>query len=253
MAESTPITHARHDSAANQEEFLIANRVGIVQKLRQIAKTNRMVTATFNGGAQTMNTAILDVIRDMDLVAIDYGPTEAINQQMLKADRIIFKTDLDGVDVQFTVTSITKAKYQGQPVFAIPIPETMLWIQRRQAYRVRVPLGVPAHLEMEDSESGNLDKYTVLDISAGGLAIQDDQNRLNLDPGTVITNCRLVLPDHGSAEITLEVRNRFPVNRNNRSAGQRLGCAFVNLNMNFASNIQRYIHAMEVLRKRTED
>ena len=93
MAESTPITHARHDSAANQEEFLIANRVGIVQKLRQIAKTNRMVTATFNGGAQTMNTAILDVIRDMDLVAIDYGPTEAINQQMLKADRIIFKTD----------------------------------------------------------------------------------------------------------------------------------------------------------------
>jgi c-di-GMP-binding flagellar brake protein YcgR len=253
MAESTPIKNTRQDSAVNQEEFLIANRVGIVQKLRQLAKTNRMVTATFNGGSQTMNTAILDVIRDMDLVAIDYGPTEAINQQMLKADRIIFKTDLDGVDVQFTVTSITKAKYQGQPVFAIPIPETILWIQRRQAFRVRVPLGIPAHLEIENSESGDVDKYPVLDISAGGLAFQDDQYRLKLESGSVITKCRLVLPDHGSAEITLEVRNCFPANRNKPDAGQRLGCAFVNLNMNFASDIQRYIHAMEVLRKRTED
>jgi len=35
--------------------------------------------------------AIIDVIRDMDLVAIDYGPNDSINPQMLKADRNIFK------------------------------------------------------------------------------------------------------------------------------------------------------------------
>jgi c-di-GMP-binding flagellar brake protein YcgR len=252
MADPTPIKQARHDSAANQEEFLVANRIGIVQKLRQLAKNNCMVTATFNGGAQTMNTAIIDVIRDMDLIALDYGPNDSINQQMLQADRIIFKSELEGIDVQFTTTSITKAKYQGQPVFAVPIPETMLWIQRREFYRVRVPLGVPAHIEL-DKEDGGYDKYTVMDISAGGLAILDERYRLNLEPGILIENCRLYLPEHDNAQITLEVRNRFPVNRNKREAGQRLGCAFVNLNMSFGANIQRYIHALEVLRKRTED
>jgi len=252
MVEPTPIKQARHDSVENQEEFLVQNRIGITQKLRQLAKNNCMVSATFNGGAQTINTAIIDVIRDMDLVALDYGPNESINQQMLAADRIIFKSELEGIDVQFTVTSITKAKYQGEPVFAIPIPDSMLWIQRRQSYRVRVPLGMPAYIEL-GNESGGYDKFTVLDISAGGLAIQDDRYRLNLEPGTQLADCRLFLPEHGNAEITLEVRNRFAVNRNKREAGQRLGCAFVNLNMSFGANIQRYIHALEVLRKRTED
>ncbi|MBI1423123.1 MAG: hypothetical protein GC149_06630 [Gammaproteobacteria bacterium] len=249
---TTPVKQARQDSAVNQEEFLVANRIGIVQKLRQLAKNNCMVSATFNGGTQTMNTAILEVIRDMDLVALDYGPNESINQQMLKADRIIFKSELEGIDVQFTVSSITKAKYQGQPVFAIPIPDTLLWIQRRQAYRVRVPLGVPAHVELVN-ESGGTDRYTVLDISAGGLAILDEKYRLNLEPGTLLDRCRLLLPEHEAAEIVLEVRSRFPNNRNQREAGQRLGCAFVNLNMAVGANIQRYIHALEILRKRTED
>lgn len=252
MAEPTPIKQARHDSVENQEEFLVANRIGIVQKLRRLAKNNCMVTATFNSGSQTMNTAIIEVIRDMDLIALDYGPNESMNQQMLQADRIIFKTDLEGIDVQFTTTSITKAKFQGQPVFAIPIPDTILWIQRRQFYRVRVPMGVPAYVEVE-RDTGGVDKYTLHDISAGGLAIHDEHYRLNLEPGILIDNCRLFLPEHDNGEISLVVRNRFPVNRNKREAGQRLGCAFVNLNMTFGANIQRYIHALEVLRKRTEE
>ena len=252
MVESTPIKQARHDNAENQEQFLVNNRIGILQKLRRIAKANCMVTATFNGGAQSMNTVIIDVIRDMDLIALDYGPTEALNKQMLQADRIIFKTDLDGIDVQFTATSITKAKFQGQPVFAIPIPESILWIQRRQFYRVRVPLGVPAYVEI-DRVSGGCDKYNVYDISAGGLAIHDERYRLNREPGELIDNCRLFLPEYDNGEITLEVRGKFPINRNKREAGQRVGCNFVNLNMSFGANIQRYIHSLEILRKRTED
>ena len=240
MAEPTPIKQARLDSVENQEEFLVNNRIGIMQKLRRLAKENCMVTASFNGGSQSMNTAIIDVIRDMDLIALDYGPNEKLNQQMLQADRIIFKTDLEGIDVQFTTTSITKAKYQGQPVFAVPIPASILWIQRRQFYRVRVPLGVPAYVEIERA-SGGYDKFALYDISAGGLSLIDEHHRLNLEPGVLIENCRLFLPEHDSGEVTLDVRARFPVNRSKREAGQRLGCSFVNLNMTFGANIQRYI------------
>lgn len=252
MAEPTTIKPGRQDNVENQEEYLVQNRAGIVQKLRLLAKSNCMVTATFNSGSQTMNTAVIEVIRDKDLIALDYGPSDSLNKQLLAAERIIFKTDFEGIDVQFTATSITKAKYQGEPVFAVPIPDTLLWIQRRHAYRVRVPIGVPAHVEIA-LESGDVKKFTVLDISAGGLAIQDLQYQLNLDPGTQLSNCKLVLPDHGSAEINLEIRNRFQINRNKREAGQRLGCAFANLNMSFGANIQRYIHALELLRRRTDD
>jgi c-di-GMP-binding flagellar brake protein YcgR len=252
MVEPTPIKQARNDSAENQEQYLVNNHIGILQKLRRLAKANCMLTATFNGGAQSMNTVIIDVIRDMDLIALDYGPDESLNKQMLQADRIIFKTGLEGIDVQFTATSITKAKFQGEPVFAIPIPESMLWIQRREFYRVRVPMGVPAHIEIE-RENGACDQYKVHDISAGGLAIHDEHYRLNLETGILIENCRLFLPEFDSGEITLEVRGRFPINRSKREAGQRVGCSFVNLNMSFGAQIQRYIHSLEILSKRTED
>ena len=137
-------------------------------------------------------------------------------------------------------------------MLAIPIPDSMLWIQRRQFYRVRVPLGVPAYLEV-DKNSGGFDKFTLHDISAGGLAFIDVDNRFKLEPGTLIENCRLFLPEHANGEITLEVKGSFPVNRNKREAGQRVGCTFVNLNMGFGAHIQRYIHTLEILQKRTED
>lgn len=252
MAEPTPIKQARQDSAENQEQYLVENRIGILQRLRQLAKHNCMISATFNGGSQTINTQIIAVIRDMDLIALDYGPSESINQQLLNADRIIFKGEWEGIDVQFTATSITKAKYEGDPVFAIPIPDNILWIQRRETYRVRTPLGSPAHIEFE-TEDGVTKKHTVLDISAGGLAIEDQHYKLNFDTGILLENVRLTLPEHGVAEITLEVRNRFAINRNDNSAGQRLGCAFHQLNMSAGASIQRYINALELLRRRTED
>lgn len=252
MAEPTTIKPGRKDSIENQEEFLIQNRIGIVQKLRLLAKSNCMVTATFNGGSHTINTTVIDVIRDMDLIAMDYGPSESLNTQLLAADRILFTAELDGIDVQFSANTITKAKYQGESVFAIPIPESLLWIQRRQSYRVRVPIGVPAHVEIT-LETGEVEKFTVLDISAGGLAFQDLRYQIKDDPGNVLSHCKLVLPNQGSADVNLDIRNCFPINRNKREAGQRVGCAFVNLNMSFGAHIQRYIHELELLRRRTDD
>jgi len=71
MAETTPVKQARHDSVENQEECLVQHRIGIMQKLRQLAKHNCMNSATFNSDNQTINTAIIDVIRDVNLIAID--------------------------------------------------------------------------------------------------------------------------------------------------------------------------------------
>lgn len=251
MAEKTPIKQKRPDRWAEPEDFLVTNRADIVGKMRRIAKAQCLITAVFNGGARSMNTAIVDVIQDMELIALDISFNETTNQQILEADRVTFKTDMEGIEVQFAAKSIVKAKYQGQAVFAIPIPDRMLWVQRRDSYRISVPQSMSASIGINNGNGGT-DKYRVLDISAGGLAIEDDRHRLNLDPGTLL-NCRLHLPGHGDVAVTLEVLNRFQVKRGKRDAGQRLGCAYVNLNPSFGAAIQRYIYALDVKRRRSND
>lgn len=242
---------ANNSRITNREDFLLVTRADIVKRLRRIAKGNCMVTAIINGGIQSMNTAILDVIPDINLVALDSCLNESANRKMLKAERVIFKTTLDGIDVQFTADSVKKANYEGQSVFAISIPDKVLWLQRRDLYRIRVPVGTPAYVNLRN-ETGGVEKYCVLDISAGGVAILDDNNRLNPNPGTLL-NCQLYLPGHGDARVILEVLNCSPISRRKPKAGQRLGCSFVDLDMSFGANIQRYILSLDILRKRAHD
>ena len=243
---------ARRDSAENQEQYLLHHHNEIVQKLRLLIKNNIPVSATFNNGSQSMNTAIIDVIRDMDLVAIDPGPSQNLNEQLLNASRIIFTASFDGINVQFTTDSITKAKYQGDSVFAIPVPESMLWVQRREYFRVRVPMGAPAICEIRQTDDSFRD-YKLFDISAGGLAIVDEYNDLNVEAGIIMSHCRLELPEHGSGRVNLEVRNIVPMKIGDKQIGRRIGCVFNNLGMSFAATIQRYIHAIESARKRFDE
>lgn len=245
-------SQGKRDSAENMEQYMLYNHHGIGQKLRLLAKNHITISASFNAGADTMNTVILDVIWDMDLVAIDYSPSESMNKKLLEARRIIFTANFDGVDVKFTANSITKAKYQGESVLAIPLPESLLWVQRREFFRVRIPLGVPAHCEIPQDD-GSLRKYRLYDISAGGIAIIDEYQDLQVEPGIILTGCNLELPDHGSSQISLEVRNQFPVRHGDDNAGVRIGCQYVDLGMSFAATIQRYIHAIESARRRLEE
>jgi c-di-GMP-binding flagellar brake protein YcgR len=234
-----------------QQKFVVTGRSAVIQKLRQLAKHKSLVTAYFGNGKSAI-TAVVDIIRDMDLVAMDYGTDEATNQELLNAKRIHFTTQVEGVNAQFSANSIIKAKYQGESVFAIPIPEEMLWMQRREYYRVRVPLGTPAHCRFTDPQ-GREHRMPVFDISVGGIALLDEHSRFKAEAGQLLEDCELELPEHGTGQVKLEVRNAHPHRSGQQANAQRIGCLFVDLGMSFGATIQRYIHEIETLRKRVED
>ncbi len=251
MENPNPTEKARQDSAENQENYLVENKAGIIAKLKQLVKHHCMVTATFNNGSQSLTTVVLDVLKDMDLVALDYGASESQNVQLLNSDRVFFKAELDGITVQFDADSVTKAKLQNDPVFAIPIPSSILWIQRREFFRVRIPLGTPAFCEVKQKD-GSYRKYKLVDISAGGLSLLDEYQDLDFEEGLVLSGCKLELPDHGHDTINLKIQNSFPADKNKPRAGKRIGCEFVGIGMSFGATIQRYIHAIELTRRQVE-
>lgn len=254
MSDTSLKQSGKADSVQNQEKFLIESKSSVIAKLKQLAKNNCALTASFNNGAESVMTCIIEVLKDKDVLALDYGVSEALNLKLLNARRIFFKGDFDGITVQFDSDTITKAKLKNEVVFAIPIPHSILWMQRREFFRVRIPLGVPAYCEINSpaDEEGFIRKYKLMDISAGGLSLVDESMDFEFETGMLLPDCELDLPEHGYGKVNLKVQNVFPVNRNAPSEGRRIGCEFINVGMTVSATIQRYINAIELARRNLE-
>ena len=238
----------------NYEKYLIHNRAAIVQKLKQLASGKNNITAHFGGGQHSMLTQVVDVLTDKGLVVLDYGSNEKINKKITDADRVVFKTQHQGITAQFTTNKIQKAKFRSKPAFACAIPESLLWVQRREYYRVRVPLGDNARCELIHNEDIVI-TYPILDISIAGIALHMNELDLEymLEPGMVFNRTHLRLPDDEVATVNMKIVNQLPMKEGNTDAGERFGCQFIDIDADTSAKIQRYIYSIEQLNRRTKD
>jgi len=228
---------------------MLYGRGEIMQKLRQLGKKNSLISLHFDG--ESMLSTVVDVLADKNLLVLDYGGDEKINQKLLNSNRAVIKTDYDGITAQFSISDIRKARLQGKPSFACPLPDSVLWVQRREFYRVRIPLSETVTCELIHGDN-NRTEYPVLDISTGGIALFDKNDELELEPGNVFHNCKLTLGEHDAAFINLEIRNHIPLNPVDSSEGTRCGCAFLNLSGDFEIAVQKFINMVDLQQKRTD-
>jgi len=237
------------DNIENMGNYMLYGRGEIMQKLRQLGKKNSLISLYFN--ESTMLSTVVDVLSDRNLLVLDYGSDEEMNQKLLKHNRAVVKTDYDGIQAQFTIKDIRKARLQGKASFACPLPEDVLWVQRREYYRVRIPLSEVVTCELIHGDN-NRTEYPVLDISTGGIALFDKNDELELEPGNTFHNCKLTLGDHSTAFINLEIRNHILKNPNDPDEGTRCGCAFLNLSGDFEVNVQKFINLVDLQQKRVD-
>lgn len=249
----------QNNSIENMEQYLLHGRGSIIQKLRQLGKGKNMISVHFAAGKYSMLTLVIDVLPDRDLLVLDYGSNETLNKKLLEAKRIVFKTQHEGITAQFTAVEIQRAKLQGKTAFACPIPETLLWVQRREYYRIRVPLGDKVNCLLTNENNETI-SFNVLDISIGGLSLEcpdtnsdSNSDSIVLETDQTYLNCKLILSAIGEGILSLRVHNILPIKHDNPDAGNRIGCSFIDLSMETSSLIQRYIHHVDAINRRIED
>ncbi|MDH5409155.1 MAG: flagellar brake protein [Gammaproteobacteria bacterium] len=239
-------------SIEEHESFTIYSQTEIMQKMRMLSKGNCLITAFFDHGNESFMTAIIDVLPEKKLILVDCGPDEGMNKKLMSEGRVLFKSELAGISAQFSAHNLKRAKYKDQAVFAFEVPDELLWIQRRDTYRVKIPFSATALCDLThlDNKKG---QFRILDISAGGLALEDMDMHEDFQIGNIFKGCNITLPEHGNGMVTLEVRNLLPLKHNDPGAGQRVGCTFQNLPTDLDAAIQRYILHIDSLRKRLAD
>ncbi|MBI5751639.1 MAG: flagellar brake protein [Hydrogenophilales bacterium] len=234
-------TNIIHDHISDEyAKYLVSSRQEIAQILRALSRQNEMVTAYFNRGNEFFLTSIVEVDSASGKLIVDCGSEEETNRRVLAAEKIVFVTNLDRIKIQFNTKALAQINHQGRPAFRTPLPASVLKLQRREYYRLVTPLRAPLHCIIPDL-AGARHEVTVADISVGGAGISGLPQEAPLEKGQRLVQCRIVLPDEGTAVSTLEVRSLQQSTLRSGELVLRAGCLFVDIPAAHQAMIQRYI------------
>lgn len=228
--------------------YEIASPREIVSLLRQVGEKNALVRMLVQGEHDVCVTSILDIDARAGTMLIDCSVNRDQNVRILAQQRLRIETTLDNIRIVFVVTGITSALYENRPALRCSIPATLVRLQRREYYRMAMPVTSPVRVAIpvpaEAAARAAIESFTLADISVGGLAVLDHKRVLGTTIGHKMIGCNLTLPD-GLVSMTLTVRNTVELALLNGKTSHRLGCEFIDLSRASLAHIQRYITKLE--------
>ncbi len=229
------------------ERCTMNGRREIAFQLRSLIKHSERVSVSFDEGRQSFLTVLIDLSEDDDSLYFDIGGSEETNRAFLKAERCAFAGIIEGIRIQFSAPRAKKMSLKGEQVFAVPLPKSLLRLQRRDAFRLPLPTSKPYICRIRRGSPGEL-ALPLHDISVGGIGIQV-VDHLGFEAMEQLDNCWIDLRDSGMLTVTLEVR--YIMSKESRSGKPvfHMGCRFLKLSPLNETLIQRFMARVEAERR----
>lgn len=250
-----------------ESDFLISNPKLVIGYLNDLIKNRCILSAYFGDGSRSFMTSMIALDAKKQVLELDCAPTDKLNSELLQSPKVLFRTEIDGIKVSFAGKGIKQIKKDGEKLFAMPIPESIFWMQRRQCYRVKIPA---AHthcycqfvLQLEQlTDTGTvlmpqIARFKVADISISGFAFLNVTPAYSdhVQPHKSYKNCLLHLHDDDDSEarIAFEITNINKIREGRAIIAQRVGCKFTELPTGFEDIVQRYVNDIELQNRNTE-
>jgi c-di-GMP-binding flagellar brake protein YcgR len=231
----------------NWHDFEVGSRREIIALLRSIGEKNQLIRMLVRGESDVCVTSILEVDGEGGNVILDCSISPDQNRRILGARKLSFETTLDKIRIMFSGEQIEATTFEGSPAFKMPLPATLVRLQRREFYRMATPVSSPvlAMIPQPAELGGGSKAFPLADISCGGIAILDNSLVLGDTIGKVYGDCRIELPEIGTITTGLQIRNSLDLTLLNNKTNRRLGCQFVDLPRASLNAVQRYITKLE--------
>lgn len=228
-----------------ENEYLITNPKEIVSILHTIAQRKSRVAMYYNEGNSMVLTMVLAA--DETGLWVDAASNPLDNRHIERSNRIVFVSTHNQAKVQFVTTSTILGMFENAPAFHIDLPRKLLRLQRRDYYRLVTPetQALKCIIRPVPGKSNIQHEVTVMDISIGGVALVCEASGIELQPGMIYEHCQIELPDVGTVEATIEVKNTFEVTDRSGHVKRRAGCVFVKPSGQATILLQRYVAQMQ--------
>lgn len=231
--------------------YHVDSDVEIAYVLRGLAKNKAVVTAHLAGTREFAVTAVLDVDVQAHTITLDASANQELNRRLMESSLVRFVSNDEGVRVQFQVSKVESALFQGRPALRITLPRSLHKMQRREFYRIPMPLLNPMRCSMPHGPDETRE-MPLSDISLGGVCLVGEFGDEPPALGTILERCSIPLGKAGSLHIDLCVRNTYLVVLKNGAHSRRTGCQFLAITPQQESMVQRYIISLEQQQRRAK-
>ena len=235
-------------SAEDIKRCTLTGRRDILFQIRSLIRQNPRVSVAFDNGKHTFLSVLIEVSADETLLFFDRGGSEKLNRVFLQTERCQFLGDTNGIRIQF-ITSKPQLKRlpSGEEVFAVPMPASMLRLQRRDAFRLSLHSAKP-YFCCFNTTVPNQNRLAISDISIGGVGFTLT-SRPSFESMQQIEKNTIDLREFGVLQVALEIRYVFPGKNRQKKPVWYMGCRFVKLSSSAENAIQRFMAKIEVERR----
>ena len=217
--------------------------------LQRIQKNNARVAIYYDLDNRFILTTLLQVTDHG--IWLDVGPDSAENEKILRNSALIFVSSNQQVKVQFSAHKVADVLFQGNPAFFLPLPEYLLRIQRREHFRLSLPVNTPVvciiPIPTAQPDKPQVREIAVINISVGGIALLCDENEIKFQPGNIFHRCKISLAHFGLLEVAIEVRDNVRFELPFGMVKKMVGCKFIFGDNRAGVLLQKYINHLQVL------
>jgi len=231
----------------NQSPYQVESKREILSILKGFRDKSQLISMMINSGNEAFITSVLEIDDKNNNLIVDSTPSNEANQRIIAAPGVFFDGLLDRISIQFTSSNVKVISFEGKPALQMHLPASVIRLQRRENYRINTPVSTPIKcvIGVEVDSGIHKHKFSLVDISCGGIAILDDGRLIDIAAGTSYPDCQMDIPGIGLIQMELEIRNSQELTLLNGKTTRRIGCAFLNLSSKTLASVQRYIMKLE--------
>lgn len=240
---------------AKESDYVVKNPKLVFNHFNELLTRKCLVSAHFGDKNNAFLTTILDLDPKNKAIHLDCGPTDELDQQLLISSKVLFRTEVDGVKVSFSGKNIKKVKNSGDWVLSMPIPEAIFWMQRRNFYRVKIPLSHRnsyCQMTLSNGDQQETLNFPLYDISITGISFLNSDPKWtdHLQPDSEFTGCILHLHNGNKTTFGFTIKSNIQIRINTVAVQDKIGCLLHPLPPSFETSIQRYMQEIELQQKK---
>lgn len=226
-----------------EDRYFLLGRMEILSILNDLIYRREPVMVNFNGGRDFFITTLLEA--RPEALVFDLGSDVKTNQRLGEsAAGCIFVARLNGIHIQFSGSQVHRFSWGGSDAFWVALPERVVRRQRRESYRIVLPVARPLMVKLFAQEGGAGVEWPAHDLSVGGLGLQV-LGMPELEQGQRIARLHLLLPKQRPIYCEAVVRHVTLLADRQGSARYRVGLSFAGLPPALGVAIQRFITRVE--------
>jgi len=225
-----------------EDRYFLRGRMEILNVLNDVIYRRESVTVNFNAGKDFFLTRLLEARHDA--LIFDLSGDVKANQRLPESPGCIFVAHLNGIHIQFSGSQAQRFSWGGSDAFWVPLPERIIRRQRRESYRILLPVTKPVMVKLFSDEGIVLDECPLHDLSVGGIGVTINEG-LYLELGQSIARVNLTLPKQRAINCSAEVRHVTQLTARHSGMRHRVGLRFTDLAPAMGVAIQRYITRVE--------